>query len=187
MDQVKFLRPFLKKLLATGFVMLFLGLVALHDGVGYETIEINVKTTEIIPHVYDFWGPGPETGAGGVLYTCNVIISLNPFLYPLSYLLGNGKISHTSGHFDGPILHGGSARYEAMESAKFGAAFPEFFGNLPYIFVIGFLIESLVEKLYSLAYSTSAPKDDSDVEITHMHSLKGKERINVNACHRIVV
>ncbi len=187
MDGVKFLRSSLKKLLATGFIVSFLGLIALYEGVGYETIEINVKTAQIVPHVYDFWGPGPETGAGGVLYTCSVTISFNPFLYPLSYLLGNGKISHTSGHFDGPILHGGGARYEAMESAKFGAAFPEFFGNLPYIFAIGFLIESLVEKLYRLAYSTSAPKVDSNVEITHMHSCKGKERINVNACHRIVV
>lgn len=150
MDGLKFFHSFLKKLLSTGFAVLFLGIVALHEGAGYETIRINSKNIRIIPWMVDIGGVGGmrgfEVGTGGILYICIVNVSLNPFLYPLSYLLWNGKSSCTSTAFAYPLLWDKS--HEAMDSAKFRAVFPEFLRNLPYISLIGFLIELLVEKLY---------------------------------------
>ncbi len=147
-DELKFLRFFLK-LLATGFVMLFLGLVALSEGAGYETTEVSHRTLIIRRRTFDYGpyhGGRGEIGVGHILFICHVDVSLNPFLYPLSYLMGNGKSSCTSSAATCPLLT--NLKDEAMNSAKFGAVFPEFLRNLAYIFFIGFLIVSVIEKLY---------------------------------------
>jgi len=148
-DGLKFLRSFLRKLLATGFVMLFLGVIALSEGAGYETIEVSHRTLTLGPRIVDYGphhGGSGEIGLGCIVFICNVDVALNPFLYPLSYLMGNGKSSCISSEAACPLVM--NLKDEAMDSAKFGAVFPEFVRNLPYIFVIGFLIESVIEKLY---------------------------------------
>lgn len=150
MNELGFLRPLLNRLIVTGFFILFLSVVALREGLGYETIGISSRNIRVTPWRVDYGSVGGvrgwEVGVGGRLYICNVNISLNPFLYPVSYLLGNGKSSCTSGELAYPFLWNKS--HEAMESAKFGAVFPEFLRNLPYICVIGLLIALLVKKLY---------------------------------------
>ena len=149
MNGLKFLRSFLRKLLAIGFIMLFLGVIALSEGAGYKTTKVSHRTLTLSPRVVDYGpyhgGPG-EIGLGRIIFICNVDVALNPFLYPLSYLMGNGKSSCTSLKAAYPLVM--NLRDEAMNSAKFGAVFPEFLRNLVYILVVGFLIVSVIEKLY---------------------------------------
>lgn len=151
---MKLLHSFLKKSLVTGFIILFLGLIALSEGTGYETIEISHKTLTFGSRTVDYGalhgGPG-EIGLGHMAFICNVNVSLNPFLYPLSYLMGDGKRSYTSWKVACPLVI--NYKDEVMNSAKFGAVLPEFLKNLPYILFIGFLIESVIEKLMQKFFS----------------------------------
>jgi len=160
-DGLKFLRFSLKKLLITGFVMLFLGVIAFYEGIGYETIGVNCEKIVVIPHVFDF--KIPEAGLGGNLYIGTINVSLNPFLYPLSYLLGNGKSSCIAKVFDGPILVG--RRNEAVDTAKFGAVFPQFLTNLPYFLFVAFLIASILEKLHHKVLFPHRPSQRANLNV----------------------
>ena len=142
------LNSFFTKLIAVGFITLLLGLVGLSEGAGYVTISVNHKTLSISPRHVDLGGRYgvPEIGLGHIVFICNVTVSLNPLLYPMSYLIGNGKSSCVCKEAAYPMVV--NKKYETMNNAKFGAVFPEFLRNLPYIFVIGFLINFFITKLY---------------------------------------
>lgn len=161
MDGLKFLRFSLKKLLITGFVMWFLGVIAFYEGIGYEAIGTNVRIVRVVPHVVDY--KIPEAGLGGNLYIGYVNVSLNPFLYPLSYLLGNGKSSCIAKVFDGPILVG--KRNEAVDTAKFGAVFPQFLTNLPYFLFVAFLIAQFLEKLHHKVLFPHRPSQRANLNV----------------------
>jgi len=146
---LKFLNLSFKKLVLFIAFMLLLSVIALSEGIGYNANEITVETEHVVPRVHDLFGPGPETGVGGINYTCTVNVTLNPLLYPLSYLFGNGQISHTFTVFDGPILYAGK-RYEVISSTKFGAVFPEMCRNLLYYLIVATVVIFSTEKLLKL-------------------------------------
>lgn len=145
-DGLKFLRSSLKKLLATGFITLLLGLFALYEGVGYETINVSGKTTSILSSGCDVRMGPYDANVVMVLHEYSANVSLSPFFYPISYLLGNGNSSNIYRKLDDPLLP--DRGHGMVDNAKFGAVFPEFLRNLPYLFLIGFLTELLIEKLY---------------------------------------
>jgi len=150
---LKLLRSLLNKLPTTGVFILLLAFLALRSGTGYETTEVNHEILVITPQIADFGGRFglPEIGIGHFVYICNVNVSFNPFLYPLSFLSGKGNASSTSRESSSPLLV--NKKYEALDSAEFSAVFPEFLRNLPYIVVIGFLMGLLAEKLYCRIYA----------------------------------
>lgn len=148
MARLKFLNLPLEKILFVAIFTLLLSIIAFSEGIGYNANEITVESEHVLPRVHDLFGPGPETGVGGILYLCIVNISLNPLLYPLSCLSGNEQVLHISAILDYPVLYAGR-KYEVISTAKFGAVFPEVCKNFAYYLIVSIIILFLAEKAYN--------------------------------------
>lgn len=135
-----------KEAIASGFIVFLLSLLALHEGIGYQPKTVKFKTHVIKRYHMDLGG-GFDQGLGYYIYLCSATVHLNPIFYPLSYAIGGGEASATVKGLEGPILTR-NTYYETLESAKFTAAFSQFYSlNILYIVAISFLIKGALSKL----------------------------------------
>jgi len=146
MNKVKFSQLFLKKLVPMIIIMLFLSFLAFSEGIGYKVINESSETITIYFGDIDVRMGPYDANIAVFIRRLTVNVSLNPFLYPISYILGDGKNSNTHEKFYHPLSP--DKGYDIKDDAKFGAVIPEVLKNSPYLLFIGFLIVLFTEKMF---------------------------------------
>lgn len=123
-----------KRLLLFGFLTFaVLYFVALAKGVGYEA-RTDVTSVEIIVEGHPCYG---------FIVTGRLTCSFNPFLYPISHILGYEANSMFAGRSE-PFENSGES---VKGTAEFSAAFHEFLRNSPYHLAVSLVMAFGLSKL----------------------------------------
>ncbi|MEM3579075.1 MAG: hypothetical protein QXL54_02485 [Candidatus Bathyarchaeia archaeon] len=116
-----------KKLLFAGFLNFgFLSLIAFTDGIGYHATA-NITSVELII---------PGHPCYGYFVKGNLTCTFNPFIYPVTYLFGyegNLRFMRVSEPYD-------STGRSVKESVEITVVFQEYSRNVPFYFLISFIV-----------------------------------------------
>ena len=140
----KSLMSLLKRLAVIAIIMALFLIAAFSSGVGYEP---NVHITSQMPFV----NPNNPGLYGDLIVTGDVNVSLNGFLYPISYASGNGQVQSTFNiTFRRPSQRGYIPADVIEEAVMLRVLSPEITKNLPYFFVFALVIELVLERFVNV-------------------------------------
>jgi len=148
-----FLIRLIRRLLFSGIIIIPLAGAALSEGTGYHILNISYNKTLLRLGPYIDLSPPPgdyarSPACGTVLYWCSVNVSLNPIFYPLSHLFQEETQSNMyTVVIMGPIL--ATSEHDVNETTILTAVSGEFLRNIPYLLIVAFIIETLLEGIFS--------------------------------------
>ena len=140
----KSLMPILKRLTVIGVIALIFFVVAFSSGIGYEA-SLHITSERLVVN------PNSPGLYGDFIITGDINVSLNGFLYPISYASGNGRIQRTFNvTLRNPSIRGVIPENTVKEAATVKVVSPEITKNLAYFFMIAFGIEFVLEKFINV-------------------------------------
>jgi hypothetical protein len=138
---------FVRRLVFAIVMALFLALLGIFSGIGYQVYSIKELSFE----------PNYELGYAEVVFSCDIIC--NPILYPYYWLVGNGRVrgdfsimqipeSYSPGEFGGPIYMTRQQRLDsyAMSIVTWGTTL-----NLIALFFVTGVIEIVGKRILYLS------------------------------------
>jgi hypothetical protein len=135
---MKQLKRMLTRALAALFIMFIFWLAAISEGLGYSA---KVKVSSVCNPVEGHYCSGAIVDG-----QCNV--SLNPFLFFISHIRGDGTVQYNFKMGFGPyVIYSPEKIKEKVGSM---IAIQESFWNLPFLFLMGLSIVYLVEELFKV-------------------------------------
>jgi len=126
---------------------------ALSEGIGYHILNMSYNETLLrLTTLSDLSPPQEEdtrwAPSATVLYRCSVNVSLNPIFYPLSHLFQEGTPSNLyTVVITGMILP--TREHDVKETTIAKAVSGELWRNIPYLLIVAFIIETLLEGIFS--------------------------------------